>query len=112
MFRNINLKFWKSKKALQPLADNSPLTVRVLNEESQNMGEVLGITPARAKELIAMANYEIQKVKPLIPFETISKQCNHANELVFVTWHIADACFILQMQAQGIFVMPHPETKK
>ena len=68
---------------------NTFLKVIIIDDESDQIPTVLGITPEREKELedIVRIVWKTEKTTITDNFVEISKQCKHANELTYCIYH-------------------------
>lgn len=69
---------------------NASLRVIIIDDESDKIPEVLGITPEREQELndLVQSTYETEDSTITDNFVEISKQCKHANELAYAIFHL------------------------
>jgi hypothetical protein len=69
---------------------NTFLKVIIIDDESDQIPTVLGITPEREKELedIVRIVWKTEKTTITDNFVEISKQCKHANELTYCIYHL------------------------
>jgi hypothetical protein len=69
---------------------NASLRVIIIDDESDQIPTVLGITPEREEELndLVISTYEIEDSTVTDNFVEISKQCKHANELAYAIFHL------------------------
>lgn len=69
---------------------NASLRVIIIDDESDKISDVLGITPEREEELqdLVKSTYKTEESTITDNFVEISKQCKHANELAYTIFHL------------------------
>jgi hypothetical protein len=69
---------------------NASLRVIIIDDESDQIPTVLGITPEREQELndLVVSTYQIEDSTVTDNFVEISKQCKHVNELAYAIFHL------------------------
>lgn len=89
-FASIKALFTKNEKMAQLPKTESKFKILILNDNTNDLYEILGITETRAAELSKIAVKSIRQFDYLHQsLEWMAPLCNHENELVFTTLMIS-----------------------
>lgn len=68
---------------------NPHLRVIIIDDESERIPDVLGITPEREKEIDKILSNGFEKCDTITDvLACVSKSCKHANELAYAVFHV------------------------